>query len=170
MPFNHSQPVRWYRQQFAGLQPVSEASAIGIYHAVFVGPWWLRVGARWSLPLSGLRGWFGKRIQGGGQAVNLVRRSGSVRDYCPMQVSAGPSRIDGRTSLLFSYGPEAPGLLRFFQDELRQWDGDHILAFATVNLPLLRLIPLPFMLRKIPDAGPQMPIHATLASTLTRGK
>ncbi|WP_097459952.1 hypothetical protein [Mangrovitalea sediminis] len=148
MDDHYRHPINWYRKRFATLQPVSEASAVGTYLAVFVGPWWLRVGARWSLPLSGMRGWVGKRIEGNGRAVNLVRRAGQLQDFCPMQADQGPSLMDDGQSLIFSYAGNAPGMLRFFRDELRQYDEHRILAFARVNLPLLNLIPLPFMLKK----------------------
>lgn len=149
----HNASVNWYQHQFAGLEPVSETGAIGSWQAVFVGPLWLRVGARCGVPFSGLRGWVGKRIEGGGRAVNLVTRGGMLQDYCPMQVSSGPSRVDKGTSLIFRYPPESPGLLRFFQDELRQWKDGDILAFATIDLPLLRHLPLPFVLQ--PMTGDQ---------------
>lgn len=150
---NNKQSLSWYRQHFSSLNAVSEADAIGEYQAVYVGPFWLRIGARLSEPIIGLSGWTGKRIMGDGAATNRVKRSGTVQDYCAMSAAPGISAIDGGDALVFSYSAKSPGLLRFFKDELRQYDDKTILGFAVINLPLLRHMPLPFVLEKIETEG-----------------
>lgn len=149
------QSVKFFREEFARLDAVSEASATGEYRARYVGPVLLRALAKMSNPLLGLPGWIGKRIDGNGHAVNRLKNAGVVRDACPMIVRSGKSMVDGGQSLILSYPTGSPWLLRFFSDELRQLDNQTILGFAVIDLPLIRASPLPFLLHKVIPGAPQ---------------
>lgn len=136
-------------QHFRTLPDAQESRIAGQYAATFVGPWWLRTLAPLSLPLVGLRGWCGKHLIGNGHATNL-RRQGTQppRECVPMQTSLQPSRIDGRPTLALTYPPGSPLLLRFFIDELRPLNDHTLMGVTTVDLPLLRRMPLPFLLSR----------------------
>lgn len=141
--------INSYLDAFAGLPAVDETAAMGEYRAEFIGPWWLRRVAPLGTGLVGLRGWCGKRIEGHGRAINRVRRRGRIEDRVPMNAAVQVSRVDGAPALVFTYPDSSPFLLRFFIDELRWYDDHLILAVTIVDLPLLRQIPMPFLLHRI---------------------
>ncbi len=136
-------------QRFKELPEAREAAVAGHYEAFFLGPWWLRSLAPLSMPLVGLPGWCGKYLIGNGHATNLLRQGRlPQREAVPMHVSSLPSRVDGQPTLTLTYPPGSPLLLRFFIDELRAADQRTLLGMTTIDLPLVRRFPLPFMLRK----------------------
>lgn len=148
--------LRSLRALFASLHPPLEAQRRGFFRASFVGPAWLRWTAPPSLALAGLPGWQGKRFLGPTTATNVVRRAGREVEAMTMQVVSGPSQVDGQPGVALHYLPEsgrpAPMPWRWVRDELRVLDDDTWLCMTVINLPLLRRLSFPFLLRR-EDAG-----------------
>ncbi len=139
-----------YQQLFAELEQPSADSVNGDYLAEFIGPVWLRKAAALSLPIIGLPGWVGKRFKSDGTAINLLLSHGQVIEKVPMDRNESDSNIVPGKVLALSYPDASPLLLRPLIDEFRALDGDTLLGLTLVNLPLLRGLPLPFLLRRKP--------------------
>ncbi|MGH8506384.1 MAG: hypothetical protein ACRETM_10550 [Stenotrophobium sp.] len=143
--------IRTARRAFRGL-PVP-TSAAGDWRAEFAGPQWLRLLAPLGLNLSVLRGWYGKSFDDDGNAINLVRRNGQLQRVLPMQASVRHSRLDGGLVLATHYGDDAPVLLLRVSDEFRSIDKNTLLGMMTIDLPAVRGLSLPFLLRRIESRG-----------------
>lgn len=139
------------RELFAMLSPPSTLA--GTWRAEFVGPSWLGRLARLALPLSVLRGWYGKRFDIHGQGENLVLRAGVLQGIVPMLEVHKASKLDGHPAAVATYGPHTPLSLRYVEDELRALDADTLLGMMTFRIPGLRRLGLPFLLRRVPAAG-----------------
>lgn len=135
---------------FSALPAVDEDLAVGDYQAEFLGPWWFRNSAGIGVGLVGLPCWKGKQIQGKGRAVNLLGKIGALKPAVPMNVAVQVSRIDGNAALVLTYPSGSPFLLGYFIDELRHLDENTIMAITIVNLPLIRNLPMPFLLHRQP--------------------
>ena len=125
----------------------------GTWRAEFVGPAWLPRLARLAMPLSVLRGWYGKRFDVQGRGENLVLRAGVLQGIVPMTEVHKPSKIDGRQAAVATYGPQSPLSLRYVEDELRALDADTLLGMMTFRIPGLRRLGLPFLLHRVPDSA-----------------
>jgi hypothetical protein len=119
----------------------------GLYRVEFVGPAWLRAGARPSLFLIGLGGWWGKEFWGEGHGVNIVVRRGSVQRVLPMQLVHAPSLIDGQVGVSLQYDRESPFPWPFVTDELRRLNPETLLGIKVFRFSPLARLPLPFLLR-----------------------
>ena len=118
----------------------------GAYEAEILGPQWLKTIAAMSLPFSGLPGWCGKRIHVSG-AINRCNINGQIEERVSMLKSAQSSWIDGRPCMVLSYDNKAPLLLRPMRDEFRRVNETTLLGLSIYNLPLLKRVPLPFLLK-----------------------
>jgi hypothetical protein len=141
-------PLSRIRQVFAGLEPAPAQVRFGFFRASFIGPWWLRSSAGPSLALSGLAGWQGKRFLDEGTATNVLKAKGGLVEKLRMQCQPHVSAIDGRSGVALRYGATAVPPWRWVVDELRVLDDDTLLCMTTVDLPLLRRLSFPFLLRR----------------------
>ena len=132
--------------RYAQLPAVAPQVRLGSWRATFVGPWWLRLSAGPSVALSGLPGWYAKRLSTPEAAVNLLRSSAGLREALPMACSEQASWLDGKPCAALSYGAATRLPWRWVRDELRQLDEQHCLCLTFVDLPLLRRIGFPFVL------------------------
>lgn len=141
-------PLRRIRQVFESLEPAPASMRDGFFRARFIGPWWLRASAGPSVALSGLPGWQGKRFLDADTATNVLRgRAGSV-EKLRMRCREGRSLVDGRPGIALHYGSEAVPPWRWIVDELRALDDDTLLGMTVIDLPLLRGLAFPFLLRR----------------------
>lgn len=136
------------RQVFEGLEPAPAHMRVGFFQASFIGPIWLRATAGPSIALSGLPGWRGKRFLDAETATNVLDRKGGVIEKLRMQCREGRSLIDGRPGVALHYGEDAALPWRWIVDELRVLNESTLLGMTVINLPLLRCLALPFLLRR----------------------
>lgn len=136
--------LRTLRQSFATASVPAPAQRTGFWRARFIGPWWLRLGGRPSVALSGLRGWQGKRFLTPDSATNVLTRG----DALSMQCRECPSAIDGGAVAALTYGDGGPIPWRWVTDELRALDDRTLLGMTIINLPLLRHFAFPFLLER----------------------
>ncbi len=132
------------RQSFATATVPAPGQRSGFWRARFIGPWWLRLGGRPSVALSGLRGWQGKRFLTADSATNVLTRG----DALSMQCRECPSSIDGGAVAALTYGAAGPLPWRWVTDELRALDDRTLLGMTIINLPLLRHFAFPFLLER----------------------
>jgi hypothetical protein len=121
-------------------------SLVGVYRGTFVGPGWLRATAGPVLALGGLGGWWGKRFEADGTAVNLVQRGGKLEPRCPMRLLTVTSALDGKATLALHYEPENRFPWPHIVDELRPLDSETVLGMTYVNVAALRGVATPFLL------------------------
>jgi len=145
------------RARFAALRAPAPDEVRGTYRAVFVGPAILRVVAPRAIALAGMRRWYGKRFDGAGGAVNLVRDSdGAVRDILPTRTFSDASWLDGGNALIVSYGADprqsAPVPWRWVRDEFRTLDDGTLLGMTFAGGAWSRIAASPFVLVR-DDAG-----------------
>jgi hypothetical protein len=145
----HGSWLRWYRDRFASLAPPERESLSGRFQGQLLGPAWFRFGSRLLLSALGMRGWWGKEFDAQGRGSNLVRRGKSLLPSVPIVLRHGRSKVDGRQGVQVEYPRESAWHWRFFVDELRWWDDETVLAMAHLELPLLRGLTLPFVLRRV---------------------
>jgi hypothetical protein len=143
-----TQPVRAYQDHFRSLNIPSDDELEGRYKATFIGPAFLRYIAPKLLPLGGLKGWYGKAFSQETRAINLLDQKGRLIERVPMERAITQSKFDLRNALVLTYGPEAPLPLRALRDEFRWLDQKTLLGITIVDLPILRRITLPFLLRR----------------------
>ncbi|WP_346765111.1 hypothetical protein [Rhodococcus sp. BL-253-APC-6A1W] len=139
------------RTRFSELRAPAPADVQGTYRAVFVGPALLRAVAPRAIALGGMRGWHGKRFDGAGGAVNVLRDGdGTLRDSLPATISTDASWLDGSEALVVSYGTgpqgSAPVPWRWVRDEFRALDDGTLLGLTFVAGPWSRLAASPFAL------------------------
>lgn len=136
------------RQVFQGLEPVPVPMREGFFQARFIGPWWLRASAGLSIALSGLPGWQGKRFLDTDTATNVLSGANGRVEKLRMHCLVGTSLIDGRLGVALHYGRDAVLPWRWIVDELRVLDDGTLLGMTVINLPVLRHLAFPFLLRR----------------------
>lgn len=137
------------RRRFAA-QPLPRMNELkGDYTGEFIGPAWMRSTAGPSLAPTCLRGWLGKRILDGGEAINRVRRGGVEKEVVPMKVVETKSKVlPGPTVALAYSRTETPFPFSRVMDEVRVWDDKCLLCLMVLDLPGARLVPWPFLLHR----------------------
>lgn len=138
-----------FRRIFSGLQAPSLAALPGVYCAEFVGPGWLRAIAPRGLGLIHLAGWWGKDLRADGTGANLVRSAGAIRQSLLVHFAAAASMLDGKPVIAVRYDASAPFPWPHVVDELRSLDDTCLLGMTLVDAPLLRELPLPFLLQAV---------------------
>jgi hypothetical protein len=130
------------------------ADLVGTHEGELVGPKWLRAALQRALAIGGMPGWCGKRFEAGPDepdgvavGVNLLRREGQLRDSIPMTARIGPSRVDGRPSLVISYPHDGPFVWALVVDELRPFGAGTLLGI-TFEIPRVPL-GIPFLLHRV---------------------
>lgn len=137
------------RRLFAQTTPSSELPA-GDHHITFVGPVPLKVVAPRAIALGGMPGWRGKRFAADGTAVNLVDddEASSPREVLPMRVSLEDSWLDGRPTIVCSYGADSPMPWRWVRDEFRALDDRRLLGLTFVGGPWSKIAAAPLLLAR----------------------
>jgi hypothetical protein len=130
---------------FRQLPASRPATRQGFFRARFIGPGWLRASAGPSIALSGLRGWQGKRFIDAQQATNVLQGG---REKLQMRCVEARSLVDGRLGTALRYAADAAPPWRWVCDELRELDDNTLLGMTVVDLPLLRRLPMPFLLQR----------------------
>jgi hypothetical protein len=140
-------PFFAYGRLFRGLSAPALGALTGDFEASFVGPAWFRSLSRAGVSMGGLPGWFGKRFDGEGQGMNLLRRDGALATVMPMEVRLEASRLDGApvAAVHYALGTRLPW--PYVIDELRVWEGSTLLGMTLLDVPGLRGVGLPFLLR-----------------------
>lgn len=118
----------------------------GVYRATFVGPGWLRAIAGPGLVIGGLGGWWGKRFNDDGTAVNLVYRDGELKPRYTMTLIKKSSALDGQPALVLTYGSENPLPWPYVMDELRPLAKNTYLGMTFLNVDSVPKLALPFVL------------------------
>lgn len=139
------------RSRFTDLRAPAPGEVHGTYRAVFVGPAILRAVAPRAIALAGMRRWYGKRFDGTGGAVNLVRGAdGTVHDILPTRTFVDTSWLDGGDALVVSYGTDpqhaAPVPWRWVRDEFRALDDGTLLGMTFAGGAWSRVAASPFVL------------------------
>ena len=136
------------REAFSALERPRTAQLRGRYAAELIGPGWLRRLAPPTLAATGLAHWWGKDFDGNGTASNLVRSdNGHLDTRLETRLVWARSPIDGHPGLLLRYAPDAPLPWRYVVDEVRLLDDGALLGMTMVDVPALRRLPMPFLLR-----------------------
>jgi len=136
------------RHQFASLPLPGRDFCQGFFAVRFIGPFWLRHAARPSIALSGMPGWQGKRFLTPDRAINVLTDRDGQRERLIMRCEETASLVDGRPTLAFMYGSDAPRPWRWIRDEFRVLDSRTLLAMTIIDLPLLRGMSFPFLLER----------------------
>ena len=136
------------RKVFISLPSAHCQIQAGFYRAFFIGPWWLRLTAMPSIALSGLKGWQGKKFFDQYQATNIVLTKEGLIEKLTMTCKVGTSLVDGEEGVALHYGLEAPVPWRWIKDEIRILDDQTFLCMTVIDLPLLRKLSFPFILRR----------------------
>jgi len=131
---------------YSSLDVPEIVSLSGYYRGSFVGPNWLQKIAGPGLVISGLGGWWGKRFNGDGTAINLVQRSGELAGKFPMQLVSIASAVDENAGLALHYETTNPFPWPYIADELRALGTGAILGITYVKVRVLNGLMLPFLL------------------------
>lgn len=136
------------RRAWTSLRPPVLHDLAGDHEALFPGPPGFPVVARRGLGLVGLPRWYGKRFAAdGATAVNLVQPAGRLEETLPMTVRLAPSLLDGLEAAVLEYPPSSRLPWRHVRDELRVAGPGLLAGMTVVDLPGLRRVGTPFLLR-----------------------
>lgn len=147
-PGFENQSLHDYRALYSSLEVPDPVSVNGPYRAEFIGPRFLVHAVPKFLPLGGLPGWYGKVFKQDNQAINLLRKRNDIVEAVPMVREVRASGFDDKPALVLTYDKRAPLMLRLLVDEFRSLDADTLLGLTIVDLPLMRKLVLPFLLRR----------------------
>ncbi|MBB1032082.1 hypothetical protein G6027_14575 [Dietzia sp. SLG310A2-38A2] len=137
------------RTLFTQATPAATLPAPGDYLVTYVGPAPLKVIAPRAITMGGMPGWRGKRFASDGTAVNLLDDGrGSLREALPMRATLETSWLDGRPTIVCSYGPAGPVPWRWVRDEFRALDDRRLLGLTFVGGPWSRIAAAPLLLTR----------------------
>lgn len=137
------------RALFAKATPPAGMPSPGDYRITFVGPAPLKVAAPRAIGWGGMPGWQGKRFAADGTAVNMLDDGrGGTREALPMRVALEPSWLDGRPTIVCSYGYDGPIPWRWVRDEFRALDGRRLLGLTFVGGPWSKPLAAPLLLTR----------------------
>lgn len=150
----HSMPHSLVKA-FRGLPlPKSLTAFTGAFRAEYIGPAPLRVPAPLAMRLAGFGGWYGKifRQRGGDSSVlagmNLFGEGAQRSERYSMTARIAPSAIDKQPAFVVSYPKETRHPWCRATDELRMIDDSTLLGITFFDYQLVRLLPVPFLLRR----------------------
>ncbi|MBK6328907.1 MAG: hypothetical protein IPF56_23690 [Chloroflexi bacterium] len=141
-------PLAAFPELFHGLTPPEISEMHGRFQAQFVGPGWLRRIAPPGLAPLGLGHWWGKRFDGRGQGMNIVRRRGELVEIIPIHLLNAVSLVDGRPGLNITYPPGTRFPWPIIIDEVRWLDDTTLLGLTLVTKVGLHRLALPFLLKR----------------------
>lgn len=116
------------------------------FDGCLVGPWWLRMLGLPLLKIGALARWQGKQFGDNKHAYNRVERRGLTELVVPMAVSISPYTRGGGKAIALKYPKKSPFPWNFVLDELRPLGDGNYLGITTMDWPLIRRIPIPFVL------------------------
>lgn len=143
-----TQSISFYRQHFQELDLPPPSMLEGRFQAQFIGPDWLVWLAPRLLPLGGLAGWYGKCFSGSDKAINVLRSGSELVTAVPMRRTVERSMFGQGRALVLTYDQRAPIPLRTLRDEFRALDANTLLGLTVADLPFLRKLALPFILKR----------------------
>ena len=136
------------KEIFCGLPKPQSTIEAGDYRAEMTGPIWIRTTAPSALACIGFYGWCGKRFTATGQACNLKTRGEELLEFQPMSLAIEISRADLAPCWVLRYPPSTHFPVRRMVDELRSLTDNVILGMSYTEIPGLRNLGLPFLLRR----------------------
>jgi hypothetical protein len=111
-----------------------------------IGPTWL-IAMGWPLLNFGtLAGWKGKQFHDNGRVLNLVERKGIESEIVPIQASIADYSKHSGAVVNLSYPSDTTFPWNKVTDELRPLPDGRFLGVTTVDLPLIKALPYPFVL------------------------
>ena len=138
----------YIRQFFRGLSSDVGTITPGFYRASFIGPWWLKIIAMPSIALSGLKGWQGKKFFDAYTATNILQTQQGLVEKLQMHCVHGMTLEDGQQGVALNYGADTPIPWRWIKDEMRVLDDQTYLCMTVIDLPFIRKLSFPFILRR----------------------
>lgn len=141
---------RELRRRFRWLSAPDVGAIAGHYAGSFPRPLAYELACRCVMAATGLSGWQGKRFEPptagatAGRVMNLARRD----EVKPMVSRIARSLNDGEPALACTYDAREAPPDRWIVDEFRAWDERTLLGLAHLNVPGLRRIGFPFVLRR----------------------
>ena len=139
--------------------PAPDLDAIaGRHDGAFPGPPGYAVACRRAIGATGLPEWHGKRFDPPRPGADQTHAANLVRDgeAKPMVARIAASLTDGRAALVCTYRVDETPPYRWVRDEFRLWDEHTLLGLAFLDLPVLRSVGFPFVLRRSDGAERRM--------------
>lgn len=141
------------RRRFRELPAPALADVAGVYGGAFPRPGAYGLACRYGMAATGLAGWRGKRFAAaapGAADAQVFNRVRGGREVKPLLARIDCSLHDARPALVCTYHPRETPPYRWIRDEFRRWDDRTLLALSFLDVPLLRRVGLPFVLRRVP--------------------
>lgn len=118
----------------------------GKFYGQSIGPVWL-VAMGWPLLNFGpMAGWKGKHFYENGHVFNVVERKGEESEIVPVSSSIAPYSKGAGNALRLSYPSDSPFPWSRVTDELRLLPDGRYLGITTLDMPLMKGMPYPFVL------------------------
>ncbi len=138
------------RKRFGGLPAPDLDALAGRYSGGFPQPRAYELACRWGMAATGLGGWHGKRFETPGAGATEAHVTNLVRsdEVKPMVARIDSSLHDGAPALVCTYRPDETPPYRWVRDEFRAWDERTLLGLAVLDVPVLRAVGFPFVLRR----------------------
>lgn len=138
------------RALFSRAAAPTDPPSPGDYLVTFVGPAALTAVAPRAIALGGMPGWQGKRFYSGGSAMNLADddEGRPPREILPMRVTLEDSWLDGRRTIVCSYGAGGPLPWRWVRDEFRPLDEQRLIGLTFAGGPWSRRLAAPLLLTR----------------------
>jgi hypothetical protein len=138
------------RARFRQLPAPGLGAVAGRHAGAFPGPRAYELACRYAIETTGLAGWLGKRFDAPAAGANEADGANLVRDgeAKPMVARIAPSLTDGRPALVCTYRPQEALPYRWVRDEFRRWDERTLLGLAFLDVPGVRRVGFPLVLRR----------------------
>jgi hypothetical protein len=159
------------RKEFRDLPAPEDFSALaGAHRGVYVGHAPVRASGPMFMSALRFRHWRGKRFAEADSSstvldgVNRFADGEPGRDRYEMIASIGPSLIDGRPAYVIEYPPDSPRPWNRARDEFRVIDEHRLLGITTFDFPLIRMLPLAYVLERDPGSPPAETRHQAMSA------
>ena len=138
------------RRRFRHLPAPHLDALSGRYSGAFPQPRAYDLACRWGMAATGLAGWRGKRFEAPAAGASEARVMNLARgdEVKPMLARIDASLHDGAPALVCTYRPDETPPYRWVRDEFRAWDERTLLGLAFLDVPVLRGVGFPFVLRR----------------------
>ena len=142
-------------KMFRGLsQPDSLAPFLGKHRSEYIGVAPMRLPSPFAMGLAGFSDWRGKVFRPNDKdstvldGMNMFGDEATRTERYPMSSRIGPSSIDGKPAFIVTYPQDTRHPWCRATDELRMIDDDTLLGITFFNYPLIKYLPVPFLLRR----------------------